>query len=346
MHEIQIKSVNGVEILKQISNRLNGTVKERWGEYVLEFNNEIGSGTIRAMSFDWGVSLLDYDVNFKEDIKIIYNIGDINPIEFIFVSNGELDYHTSSDTEDRAIIERYQNIIFSSKRQSKEYFIFPKDIHVKANFIYIFKKEYAKKKNNNLSYLNFGLQQAFSDSEENDLFKHYGSFNLKIADQVKTLNENRDNGIVKSLNIEAQLYIILAMQILEYNNYEDDVLIHDSLSKEEIRKIHKLTAYILDHISEPLTVNNLAQEVGINVKKLQSGFRVLYSKSVNEYIREIKLEIARDHIKNSDYSISEIVYNIGLKSRSYFSKIFFERYGLLPTEFRKKIKASRKDEVL
>mgnify|MGYP000628022908 CR=1 FL=1 len=110
-----------------------------------------------------------------------------------------------------------------------------------------------------------------------------------------------------------------------------------TLSYGDIKKIHQLSEYIVDNISSPMSVNILADQVGLSPKKLQLGFRVLYSKSVNEYIRQLKLEISRDCLKNRELSVSEVVYAIGIKSRSYFSKIFSEAYGILPTEYRKQL---------
>ncbi|TSE09155.1 AraC family transcriptional regulator [Aquimarina algiphila] len=337
MQKIEIHSIDGVEILEQLNVHLKGKLTNQWGEHVLEFDNELGKGIVRSIAFDWGVSLVDYDVSFVQDTKIVFTIGKANPIEFIFISEGKLNY--TNNTEERPYtFERYQNIIISTQKFSKETYVFPKTATVKVNFIYVLPGEYAKKKNNNLSYLSKSLFSAFNEENEKSPYKHFGNYNLKIADQVKQLQESYESGIVRTLSIEGQLNLIMAMQMLEHNNYENGLALPESLSKEDIKKIHNLSGYIIDNISEPLSVQSLATKAAMSSKKLQLGFRVLYSKSVNEYIRQLKLEISRDYIKNTNDSISEIVYNIGFKSRSYFSKIFFERYGILPTDYRKKIK--------
>ncbi|KZS38887.1 AraC family transcriptional regulator [Aquimarina aggregata] len=337
MQKIEIHSIDGAEILEQLNLYLEGKLINNWGEHVLEFDNKLGKGVIRTIAFDWGVSLVDYNVNFVQDTSIIFTIKDANPIEFIFISEGKLNYTTSVENKPYTF-ERYQNVIISTKKFSKETYIFPKTAAVKVNFIYVLSGEYSKKKNNNLSYLSKSLFSAFTEENEKPPYKHYGNYNLRIADQIKQLQESHESGIVRTLSIEGQLNLILAMQILEHNNYENGLALPESLSKDDIKKIHNLSAFIIDNISEPLSVQSLATKAGMSSKKLQLGFRVLYSKSVNEYIRQLKLEISRDYIKNTNDSISEIVYNIGFKSRSYFSKIFFERYGILPTDYRKKIK--------
>lgn len=338
MQGIEINTVKSDEILEQLNIHLNGNLKKQWGEHSLTFENGYGKGTIRSIAFDWGVSLMDYDLHFIEDVKLIFKSSEVNPIEFIFVSEGNLKFYNDEEHREYSF-ERYQNIIISNKRNSEREYIFPKNITIKVNFIYVQREEYFKKKNNNLSSLNKKLLSSFQDEKSESVYNHFGNFNLKIADQVKQLQEIYENGIIRTLSIEGQLNLIMAMQILEHNNFEENIGPPESLSRSDIKKINNLSGYIIDNISEPMSVTSLANKSGLNPKKLQLGFRVLFSKSVNEYVRQIKLEIARDYIKNTNDSISEIVYKVGFKSRSYFSKIFFEKYGILPIEYRKKLKS-------
>lgn len=340
MIEIHVKGSVASDFITQLKQVLSGELTEKWGEQVLQFNSELGSGYIRGMSFDWGVSLLDYDVCFNQETKIIIDTQTTSPIEFIFISEGNLQYH-AAHLEKHLNLERYQNVIISNVENSEKCFLFPKHSKVRVNFIQILKKVYSKKKNNNISYLTNGLLEAFWTDRDHTNFHHLGGFNLKIADQIARLNQDDNYGIVRSLSLEGRLYLILALQILEHQNFKKNRDLPESLRREDLKKIHELTSFILDYIAEPLTVEVLSKQSGINPKKLQAGFRLLFDKSVNEYIRQLKLEVARDYIKNSDDSISEVVYRIGFKSRSYFSKIFYERYGILPIEYRKQVKANR-----
>ncbi|WP_299125747.1 AraC family transcriptional regulator [uncultured Winogradskyella sp.] len=333
MREILINNTTIEDTINELNVALDGNLVEKWGEYTLTFNNEFGAGVIRSIGFDWGLSLLDFDVNFKEVTKIIFKTIDKKLVEFIFISEGYLEYK-GKISEDFVNLERYQNIIVSSLETNKKTFIFPKSQQVKVNFIQVVTKDYLKKKNNNTEYLDKVLKSVFKDNDPNTSFKHLGNYNLKIADKVKELGDSYDNGIIRTLSIEGQLNLIMAMQILEHQNSETSKSITDSLSKDTIKKIQELSNHIIDNISEPLTIAELSKLSGLGPKKIQLGFKILYSKTVNEYTRDLKLEIARDQLTNDDLSISEIVYSIGFKSRSYFSKIFHERYGILPNEYR------------
>jgi len=340
MQVIDIYDIKGTAVLEQLNTKIQGTVSEEWGEYVLEFNNDKGQGIIRSITFDWGVTLIDYDVNFNDDTKIIFHLDNSSPVEFIFVSEGELTYVNGSEEESQ--LQRYQNIIITAQKGSQESYIFPKKVAIKVNFIYVVRKDYLEKKNNNIPTLNDSLKDTFGDTSASASFSHHGNFSLKIADQIKLLQESHEHGMIRTLSIEGQLNLIMAMQMLEHNNHEKGVAIPESLSRQDIKKIHDLSAYIVDNIEESLTVEVLSQRSGLSHRKLQLGFRVLYTKSVNEHVRQMKLEIARDLLMTSDKNVSEIVYAVGFKSRSYFSKVFSEYYGILPSDYRNKLKENNK----
>lgn len=344
MRELVLNSSDPEDIFRLLCTHFNGEIKEEWGERIMRFNNAKGKGVFRTISFDWGVSLIDCDMILFEETKFIFDTKDVSPIEFIYITEGTFKY-SENNSDDYTDLEQFQNIILSPKRNSKKTFLFPKQEHLKINFIRIVRNEYLKKKNNNVNFLNELLISLFNDRKGNLEYQHGGSYSLKIADEVKRLNDVDDNGMLRTLSLEGRLYLIIALQLMEHHNFQRNTNLPESLSKNDIARIHKLTEYILEHISESISINRLCSESGLGPKKLQLGFKLLYSKTINEYIRQLKLEISRDYLKNTDLSVSEIVYAIGIKSRSYFSKIFYETYNILPTEYRKQLKRNNKAYV-
>ncbi|WP_299798925.1 AraC family transcriptional regulator [uncultured Maribacter sp.] len=338
MKKLTINSSKSSDMFAQIQKCIQGELLEDWGESVLTFNNTAGKGSLRTIDFNWGVSLIDCNMKLAEEAKIVFDTKDLAPIEFIFISKGYFEY-SENNTNSYTRLEQFQNTIISHKRNAEKTFLFPKDEHLKINFIRINRQEYLQKKNNNISQLNQLLVSLFNDCEGEATFQHGGSFSLKIADEIKLLNDvDTTCGMLRSLSLEGRLYLILSLQLLEHKNFEENMNLPEAISKEDILKIHKLTTYILEHISDTVSITSLSAESGLSPKKLQIGFKILYSKTVNEYVRQLKLEISKDYLKNTDLSVSEIVYAIGIKSRSYFSKIFFEAYDILPTDYRKHLK--------
>lgn len=59
----------------------------------------------------------------------------------------------------------------------------------------------------------------------------------------------------------------------------------------------------------------------------------LTGKSPNSFLKEYRLNAALERINKNKYSISEIAYETGFNSQSYFSKCFQRRFGLLPSDY-------------
>jgi len=105
-----------------------------------------------------------------------------------------------------------------------------------------------------------------------------------------------------------------------------------NVTGREFKAVEKITEYINHHLSNLETIPELALRAGVNVNKLQAIFQSVYGQTVNEYIRDVRLSKALTLLSKGDMQISEIVQEVGLSSRSYFSKIFKEKYGVLPRE--------------
>jgi len=128
------------------------------------------------------------------------------------------------------------------------------------------------------------------------------------------------------------------MHIQQHNRLLEGDLLPDSMNKSELKIVRKVANSILKTPAKEYSLDQLSFKSGLTQAKLQEGFKFLYKRTVTEYIRHVRLESARDMLKNTDLNISQIVYSIGFSSRSYFSKIFKEKYNITPNQFKKKLK--------
>lgn len=334
MKEIVLSNAFGEQISKKLADFLEAERISRGGEFVIEFNNMNGKGVIRNSAFNWGVTLFSFEVQFKKEIHLKSIINNTSPLDFLFLTQGNVDF---MDTENTTL-KSYQNIVIHYKPHSAGTLVFRRNETIHLNLIRILPKEYLKKKNHNTSFLKESLHDIFNGRKHETIYKHFGNFNLQIADKIHQLNNIPHNGIIRTLIIEGYVNIILGLQILEHENYLNKITLPESLSENDIQKIQNACEIIDNTIADSISVSGLAKKVNLLPAKMQLGFKLLHSMTVHEYIREIKLRKAREYLKNTDLSVSEVVYNIGYKNRSYFSRIFSERFGILPTEYRKKIK--------
>jgi AraC-like DNA-binding protein len=97
--------------------------------------------------------------------------------------------------------------------------------------------------------------------------------------------------------------------------------------------IQKILNFIHENISESdLSVEVLASKVSLSRSQLYRKIKTLTGISVNEFIRNVRLEKAKELIALGNNNINEISYKVGFTYPSYFSKCFKEKYGHLPTQ--------------
>lgn len=99
--------------------------------------------------------------------------------------------------------------------------------------------------------------------------------------------------------------------------------------------INKVKQTILDHLEdEKFGVDNLASEIGFSKSQIWRKVKASTGKSVNQFIREIRLEEAAKLIQNNELTASEIAYKVGFNSPSYFNKCFHDYFGITPGEYK------------
>ena len=342
MIKIQITATSTEGTVKQIQEAIGGEITQRWGEYTLKVNNAKATGSIRFISFEWGVSLLDYDITFHEEVELVMDASQYNPIHFSYCLEGNCDHRFGYQQEsDRKTLEQFQSVIITSKQGGFNHGYFPKDVKLAINVIQITRKNFLNKRLNGVDSLNKRLYELFVDTDHDDTFSYYGSYNLKLANKIGALRKVKNkNGMIRIMQIEGLVYETLALHIAQHEKDSKGDLAPTSLLKSELKIVNSLATKIAKNVAKEYTLDKLSLESGLSQAKLQEGFKLLYTRTVTEYVRHARLEAARDYLSNSDMNISQVVYSVGFSSRSYFSKIFKNKYGISPSEFHKNVKQS------
>ena len=81
-------------------------------------------------------------------------------------------------------------------------------------------------------------------------------------------------------------------------------------------------------------VNDFEENLGYSKSKLYRTMMDLVGKSPNIFLRDYRLTKALELLEKQNETISEIAYQTGFRSPAYFSKCFFKKYGILPSNFK------------
>jgi AraC-like DNA-binding protein len=96
----------------------------------------------------------------------------------------------------------------------------------------------------------------------------------------------------------------------------------------------KVKETILSRLSdEQLSVESLAEEIALSRSQLLRKVTALTGVSVNELIRTFRLQKAAQLLEQNWGPVTQVAYEVGFSNLSYFSKVFKEQYGVLPSEY-------------
>jgi len=96
-------------------------------------------------------------------------------------------------------------------------------------------------------------------------------------------------------------------------------------------RVQLLRAHTLleQRYGEPWGVQSLARAVGLNEKRLQSGFQSLYGCTVHECLTRIRLDTAQALLA-AGHSVTDTAHRTGFANLSHFSKMFRQHLGISP----------------
>ena len=111
--------------------------------------------------------------------------------------------------------------------------------------------------------------------------------------------------------------------------------VHEAKTQTGISQpIQECCKYITSHLTEDLTIDTLARQVGYTEYYLSRKFYKEVGVHLTDYIKDARLEYAKVCLLSTNLSIEEISDSLHFTSRNYFTKVFRQRLGNTPTEFR------------
>jgi len=102
----------------------------------------------------------------------------------------------------------------------------------------------------------------------------------------------------------------------------------------ESKRVLKVKEYINEHYAEPLTLEMMADLVGMSPSSFSRFFRQHTDRTFTGYLIDIRLGRAARELVDTSQNISEICYQCGFNNLSNFNRIFKAKRGMSPREFR------------
>lgn len=98
-------------------------------------------------------------------------------------------------------------------------------------------------------------------------------------------------------------------------------------------KIRRAKAYIREHYAQDISLNELADHMGMNPMYLSRLFKKEMGMNFSAYLTKIRIEKAIELLRQGDYKIYEVSQMVGYQTVQYFSKVFKKETGKSPKDF-------------
>lgn len=157
---------------------------------------------------------------------------------------------------------------------------------------------------------------------------------LDMAPAVKSavfqILQCRLNEPARKLFIEGKVLELLALEI---DRKFSEKSLNNALSPKDVESLHRVKQIMMDSMLDPPTLAELARIVGINEKKIKTGFRNLFGQTVYGFLNSCRMETARQMMEKELSSVSQAAWAVGYVNVSHFSSSFRKRFGVLPGDY-------------
>ena len=157
---------------------------------------------------------------------------------------------------------------------------------------------------------------------------HKNPLGESIHRQILHIYDARGNELEHAVEMTGRLYTMLSLFMQSAS--------HEKNADTASSYVQKGIEYITANYSYAITVEDIADYVGLSRSHLFRSFQNVLGVSPKEYLTSFRMKQACYLLEHSDLSITAIANSIGFDNSLYFSKIFHKQKQISPRDYRKK----------
>lgn len=160
----------------------------------------------------------------------------------------------------------------------------------------------------------------------------------KILDEAMSIEQDyKSRSFGWELAVSSSLYAIWKELVchLHESLAEHDAPAADGARMRRNQRIKEILSYIREHFTEKITLDEIAKYLHLSTNECCRFFKKNMNCTLFEYITEYRLSKSMELLEHTDLPVSQIAYESGFGSSSYFIEKFRKNVGMTPAAFRK-----------
>jgi len=165
-------------------------------------------------------------------------------------------------------------------------------------------------------------------------YTHVSTTTAAMQTVIQQILQCPFQGLMQRMYLEIKAWKLIALELAQSTEISCDRE-SQRLKPEDVEQIHHAKDVLVSRLSNPPSLMELAQLVGINDCKLKAGFRSCFGTTVFGYLHTIRMERARQLLEAGELSVAEAAQAVGFTNRSHFAIAFRRKFGVNPSIYRR-----------
>jgi AraC-like DNA-binding protein len=284
----------------------------------------IAKGSFNEVEIDKDFYVLTYQNN-NDEVETLGREIDSSFIQFHFCLKGSSNFIFNNGNYTLEIKDENSLLLYNPQRDLP--------IHLKSNpdswlvSVLISIKKFHSLFSQEADYITF-----LSDDNKDKKYYKDGKITPSMAVVLTQLIHYNLNKSIKNLYFKGKAYELLSL----YFNRSEDANIEQCpflVDETNVIKIRKAKDIIIARMTEPPTLQELADEIQLSLKKLKEGFKEIYGDSVFSFLFDYKMEVARKLLESGNNNVNEVGLKVGYSTASHFISAFKKKYGTTPKKY-------------
>jgi len=293
----------------------------------MELNNtkkNVARGAFGETAVDEDFIVLTYQ-NENQEIETLERDIDNSFIQFHFCVKGNAAFQFNKGNYTLNINEQTSLLLYNPQRDLPIHL----DVHPESSLVSIIIsiKKFHGLFSEEANYISF----LSGDNKEKKYYND-GKITPSLSIVLNQLINYNLNESIRNLYFKGKAYELLSL----YFNRNEDADVEQCpflVDESNVLKIRKAKDIIVARMSEPPSLQELADEIELSLKKLKEGFKQIYGDSVFSFLFDYKMEVARKLLEAGEHNVNEVGLKVGYSTSSHFIAAFKKKYGTTPKKY-------------
>lgn len=143
---------------------------------------------------------------------------------------------------------------------------------------------------------------------------------------LRSLDSGADRRVLAPMCIQEIVYRVLRRE-------QFGRMLQIAARQSSLNPVAAALAFAREHYAEPLTVNDLAEQVALSPSAFSTLFREVTGRSPYQFLKEFRMDRARELLVDGRLNVTEVSRRVGYTSVSHFIKEFRNRFGTTPRAY-------------